>query len=76
MRTIIDLLPEQVDFLSRLCEREEISRAEAIRRAIDHYSTTQKPTIQDEDVLGLWQRRVKDGLSYQRAKRDEWGDNT
>lgn len=35
MRTIIDLTDEQVRRLAEVCERERISRAEAIRRAVD-----------------------------------------
>jgi len=35
MRTIIELPDAQLESLSRLCRREKISRAEAIRRAVD-----------------------------------------
>ena len=34
MRTIIEVPPAQLDELDRLCKREGISRAEAIRQAM------------------------------------------
>ncbi len=35
MRTIIDLPEPQLGALDRLCEAQKISRAEAVRRAVD-----------------------------------------
>jgi hypothetical protein len=37
MRTIIDLPREQIKKLALLCRREKISRAEAVRRAVDRF---------------------------------------
>lgn len=37
MRTIVDLPQEQVRKLALVCRREKISRAEAIRRALDRF---------------------------------------
>lgn len=34
MRTIIDLTDEQLQDLQRICSEEQISRAEAVRRAV------------------------------------------
>ncbi len=42
MRTIVDLPDEQVEALAELCEREKISRAEAIRRAVAAMLATNK----------------------------------
>jgi metal-responsive CopG/Arc/MetJ family transcriptional regulator len=37
MRTIVDLPQEQVRKLALICRREKISRAEAVRRALDRF---------------------------------------
>ena len=37
MRTIVDLPHEQVRKLALVCRREKISRAEAVRRALDRF---------------------------------------
>jgi metal-responsive CopG/Arc/MetJ family transcriptional regulator len=37
MRTIVDLPQEQVRKLALVCRREKISRAEAVRRALDRF---------------------------------------
>jgi hypothetical protein len=37
VRTIVDLPKEQIRRLALLCRREKISRAEAVRRAVDRY---------------------------------------
>jgi hypothetical protein len=37
MRTIVDLSQEQIRKLALFCRREKISRAEAVRRAVDRF---------------------------------------
>jgi len=37
MRTIVDLPEEQMRKLALFCRREKISRAEAVRRAVDRF---------------------------------------
>jgi hypothetical protein len=37
VRTIVDLPHEQIRKLTLFCRREKISRAEAVRRAVDRY---------------------------------------
>jgi metal-responsive CopG/Arc/MetJ family transcriptional regulator len=37
MRTIVDLPQEQIRKLALFCRREKISRAEAVRRAVDRF---------------------------------------
>lgn len=37
MRTIVDLPSEQVRKLALVCRKEKISRAEAVRRAVEHW---------------------------------------
>jgi len=37
MRTIVDLPDEQLKKLALVCRKEKISRAEAVRRALEHW---------------------------------------
>ena len=72
MRTIIELPPDQLDALSDLCRSEGISRAEAIRQAIAHYTRGRRSQAAAA-AFGLWRSRPVDGLQYERELRDEWG---
>ena len=71
MRTIIDLPEDQVQKLDRARERSGISRAEAIRRAVDQYLSVQLPDAEDE-AFGIWRDRGIDSLEYERKLREEW----
>lgn len=59
--------PEQVAALAEVCNRAGISRAEAIRRAVDrflrHLGAGQSD--QQQDVFGSWRGRVGDALAYE-----------
>lgn len=70
MRTIVDLEELQVEALARICRRDRISRAEAIRRAVDSY--LRLSPVGDDDVFGLWRERRIDGRRYEDGLRDEW----
>lgn len=75
MRTIIDLTDEQLARLEEVAEREGISRAEAIRRAVDTaYSevVTGSSRAAREAAFGLWKGRKIDALRYVDGMRDEW----
>ena len=71
MRTIIDLPNPQIDALSALCKREHISRAEAIRRAVQQYLDTQQ-IDPFKAAFGIWRDRKFDALDYVDALRAEW----
>jgi metal-responsive CopG/Arc/MetJ family transcriptional regulator len=71
MRTIIDLADDQLQALAAVCEREGISRAEAVRRAVREFTRAQA-TQTAAPVFGLWRRRRKSGLAYERQLRAEW----
>jgi len=48
MRTIVDLPEEQMRKLAFLCRKEKISRAEAVRRAVEQWLRgTNKDTLRD-----------------------------
>ena len=71
MRTIVDIPDEQLDSLASLCQREGISRAEAVRRAVASYLNEQADNL-DDDAFGIWRKRKIDGVAYQRKLRAEW----
>ena len=64
MRTIVELPGDQIDKLSEVCRQDKISRAEAIRRAIDLFLRN-RGTPPGKDAFGIWRDREIDGLEYQ-----------
>ena len=70
MRTIIEIPPAQLEVLDALCEREGISRAEAVRRAVAEH--LQRHQSDPTRAFGLWRDRPIDGVEYQRRLRGEW----
>ena len=73
MRTIIDLPDAQLEALDGICRRELISRAEAIRRAVD-LLVRDRAAGASHAAFGLWRgARAVDGLRYQERLRREWG---
>ncbi len=71
MRTIIDLPQEQLGALARLCEVEKISRAEAIRRAVDRL--LKDSLVEEKNIgFGLWRNKGITARVYVDNLRDEW----
>jgi metal-responsive CopG/Arc/MetJ family transcriptional regulator len=77
MRTIIDLPDEQIRGLAELCAREKISRAEAIRRAVDaliedraRCRAERKAAL--EASFGSWKHLGIDTDTYLAEIRAEW----
>jgi len=70
MRTIIDLPEKQVTALGDFCLREKISRAEAIRRAVENLLTGQQK-MHREAAFGRWSLRG-DSRAVVDALRSEW----
>jgi metal-responsive CopG/Arc/MetJ family transcriptional regulator len=73
MRTIVDLPDEQIEALKALSARENVSRAELVRRALAEF-LAHRSTLHDDDAFGLWRRRPEDGLEYQHRLRKEWDE--
>lgn len=72
MRTIINIPQRYIDALTDICQREKISRAEVIRRAIDNY-LQRKTTSDDTDIaFGIWKTKISDALEYEDNLRSEW----
>jgi len=56
MRTIIDLPQEQLGALARLCKVQKISRAEAIRRAVDRL--LKESLVEEKNIgFGMWRNK-------------------
>lgn len=75
MRTIVELPDTQVKALARLCRKEGISRAEAIRRAVNGLVAGQEAAEAQAGMraaFGLWRGRRPDGRGYVEALRAEW----
>jgi metal-responsive CopG/Arc/MetJ family transcriptional regulator len=73
MRTIVDLPAEQLGSLARLCEELKISRAEAVRRAVDQLIKESVATRTDVG-FGIWKHKRLDGRKYTEKLRSEWRD--
>ena len=71
MRTIVDIPEQELEKLRLICEQEEISRAEAIRRALGLY-TEQYPKKELGSAFGLWKDRCLEGLAYEDQVRTDW----
>ena len=75
MRTIIDLEDSQARRLDAWAKTEKISRAEAVRRAVNQM--LERATPSRGTGFELWAQGAnlppeRDGLALQRAMRDEW----
>ena len=78
VRTIIELPDNQVRALEKYCEREKVSRAEAVRRAVeafvdnpDELKARRKSAI--DAAFGIWKSRGIDTDTYLAELRSaEW----
>ncbi len=71
MRTIVDLPGPLVDELDRHADRESLSRAEAVRRAIAEY-LAKRSAPRTDAAFGIWRKKKIDALTYVDRLRDEW----
>lgn len=73
MRTIIDIPDEQLDALARLCAQQKISRAEAVRRAVDRL--LKESLARGKDVgFGIWKHKRVDSRKVVDKLRSEWSE--
>ena len=73
MRTIIDLDPHRLGELDAWAQAQDISRAEAVRRAVD--LLIERVTKPKGTGFGLWANSLtpdRDGLRLQASLREEW----
>lgn len=73
MRTIVDLPDEQLGALARLCEEQKISRAEAVRRAVDRL-IKESPTGRRDAGFGIWKHKRIESRKLVDKLRAEWSD--
>ncbi|MBB3136970.1 putative transcriptional regulator [Rhizobium pisi] len=71
MRTLVDIGDPEVKALDRLAQREKMSRAALIRKAINDFLARNNADIEAE-AFGLWGDRKIDGLTYEENMRSEW----
>jgi metal-responsive CopG/Arc/MetJ family transcriptional regulator len=71
MRTIVDLPKEQLGALARLCEQHKISRAEAVRRAVDRLIKESAPEQKDFG-FGIWKHKRITSRKFVEKLRSEW----
>lgn len=81
MRTIVDIPEDQVKELDSLGKKENLSRAELVRRAVASYLDAEKDksAAAIEKYFGMFKGDPNvfdglDGLEYQRKIRAEWDD--
>lgn len=75
MRTIVDLTDEQLAALDGWRRAHGVSRAEAIRRAVERLLGDERERQAAADAaFGLWRDRAEDGLLVQERLRGEWGE--
>jgi predicted DNA-binding protein len=71
MRTVIDVPDEVIETLDRLSSSKRRSRASVIREALAKY-VDELPMPNLQAAFGIWNKRNKDGVSYQADIRKEW----
>ena len=70
MRTIVDIPDHQLVALNRLCEQEKISRAEAVRRALDAL-LAEMHTQERDSAFGAWAPRGDSSVVVETVRK-EW----
>ena len=81
MRALVDIPDRQLEDLNAICKARKISRAEAVRRALDAFIEENRPSR--DAAFGLWKGQSvylpgepdplpEDGLAYQERMRAEW----
>jgi uncharacterized protein YegL len=81
MRALVDIPEHQVEELRAICAARRLSRAEAVRQALDMFVQQNRPAR--EEAFGLWKGKTiylpgdseplpEDGLAYQEKLRGEW----
>lgn len=76
MRVVIDFTDEQTSVLKRVTDRDNISRNEAVRRAVEQcYGTSSSAMTREQlfnRMIGLWREREIDADGFVNAIRGEW----
>jgi hypothetical protein len=81
VRALVDIPDRQLEVLNAICAVRNLSRAEAVRQALDAFIEENRPSR--EAAFGLWKGQSvilpgdtdplpDDGLAYQEKLRSEW----
>jgi hypothetical protein len=73
MRTIVDIPEKQLDALAHLCSQQNISRAEAVRRAVDRL-LKESSTPRKDAGFGIWKSKRIDSRKFVEKLRSEWSE--
>lgn len=71
MRTLVDIPEDLLRQIDDLAKREEISRAEAVRRAMTEY-VANRARPRPDAAYGIWKSRGIDALDYEDSVRGDW----
>ncbi len=81
MRTIVDLPEDQVQALDLIGEKQSLSRAELVRRAVASYLGDHQKNAKSklDQYFGMLKGRTDlfdglDGVAWQKKMRAEWDD--
>lgn len=81
MRTIVDIPEDQIKALDVLGKKQDLSRAELVRRAVGQYLEAEQKSQKSklDQYFGLFKDDPTvfeglDGLAWQRKMRAEWAD--
>ena len=74
VRTIVDIPEEQIDALAHLCEQQKISRAEAVRRAVDRLLKESSSGRKDIG-FGIWKHKRVASRQFVDKLRSEWAES-
>jgi metal-responsive CopG/Arc/MetJ family transcriptional regulator len=74
MRTLVDIPDDQIAELNKLAEREKVSRASLVRKAISDLLASRLKSGDDAiaAAFGLWSDMEEDGRTYIERLRGEW----
>jgi hypothetical protein len=78
-KTLVNLDPDDKDWLDREARRQQLPMTELVRRAVRSYRLREqargRPALAQAlaSTAGLW--RQGDGLGWQQRLRDEWGSD-
>jgi predicted transcriptional regulator len=71
MRTLIDIPDQIAEALTEIGARRKRSRASVVREALSEY-LSRHGAGEPNAAFGLWGKRGRDGLAWQRKIRAEW----
>jgi hypothetical protein len=81
MRALVDIPDHQLEDLGVICKARKLSRAEAVRQALEVFIQQNRPAR--DEAFGLWKGKTiylpgdpeplpEDGLAFQERLRSEW----